>query len=150
LLLLFSVTSGTTGLAAFNCTSEATIRSTNDTAYVSECYTQYLANQPSYYDPNVTIVNLGGKNTEYTLAACLDLCDEFEEQGQPPCRAVTYYANLTVPIQKYGGNCFLKNDRGLGAVRQNPELDWAHTMSAYRRCLDKNGCKAGQRRREQI
>ncbi|SMY24145.1 unnamed protein product [Zymoseptoria tritici ST99CH_1A5] len=134
------VTSGTTGLAEFSCADSTAIRSSNSTIYIADCYIQYAVGRKSYYDPNVTVFNLPGSHTVYSLEECLDRCDQFQANGQPPCRAVTYYANLDFPVHAWGGNCFLKNDRADGGGRDK-EVDWDHTMSAYRRCLDRNGCK---------
>ncbi|CAK1359037.1 hypothetical protein CB0940_05305 [Cercospora beticola] len=131
-----AVTSGSTGLAQFSCNSTETTTSESGTPYIQECYTQYQVNRPSFYNPsNTTLSNLGGKLTVYTFQDCLDKCDERNEAGtNPPCRAVTYYANLTKPIQLWGGNCFLKNDRGNGF--QTDPVDWGHTASAYMSCLN--------------
>lgn len=148
-----AVTSGSTGLAQFSCNStETTLSPGHSVPYIQECYTQYQTNHPSYYSTpshNITMTNLGGKITVYTFQDCLDKCDEWNLSagggdggggGQPACRAVTYYANLTVPIQRYGGNCFLKNDRGFGY--QNDVVDYAHMASAYQGCLNRT-CFAG-------
>lgn len=148
-----AVTSGSTGLAQFSCNStETTLSPGHGVPYTQECYTQYQTNHPSYYSTpshNITMTNLGGKITVYTFQDCLDKCDEWNLSagggdggggGQPACRAVTYYANLTVPIQRYGGNCFLKNDRGFGY--QNDVVDYAHMASAYQGCLNRT-CFAG-------
>lgn len=142
-----AVTSGSTGLAQFSCNStETTLSPGHSVPYIQECYTQYQTNHPSYYSTpshNITMTNLGGKITVYTFQDCLDKCDEWNFSaggGQPACRAVTYYANLTVPIQRYGGNCFLKNDRGFGY--QNDVVDYAHMASAYQGCLNRT-CFAG-------
>jgi hypothetical protein len=133
-----AVTSGSTGIAAFSCNSTATTHSsTSNTPYVQECYTQYQTNHPSFYsvDGNVTMRNLGGKITVYSFPACLDKCDAYNrERNVPACRAVTYYANLSWPIQQWGGNCFLKNDRGFGY--QTDPVDYSHTASAYQECLN--------------
>lgn len=142
-----AVTSGSTGLAQFSCNStKTTLSPGHGVPYIQECYTQYQTNHPSYYSTpshNITMTNLGGKITVYTFQDCLDKCDEWNFSaggGQPACRAVTYYANLTVPIQRYGGNCFLKNDRGYGY--QNDVVDYAHMASAYQGCLNRT-CFAG-------
>ncbi|SMR53325.1 unnamed protein product [Zymoseptoria tritici ST99CH_3D1] len=142
-LLVPSVKSGITGLAAFNCTASGpdVVFSHNNAVYKTECFKQYLASSASVTRPNVTIVNLDEREITYTIEDCLDKCDKFDEPGQPPCLAVTYYANLTVPIEKFGRNCFLKNDRGGYSERQVEEVDLLHSMSAYLRCSDNNGCK---------
>ncbi|SMR52172.1 unnamed protein product [Zymoseptoria tritici ST99CH_1E4] len=142
-LLVPSVTSGITGLAAFNCTASGpdVVFSHNNATYATECFKQYLAGSASVTRPNVTIVNLGEREITSTIEDCLDKCDKFDEPGQPPCLAVMYYANLTVPIEKFGRNCFLKNDRGGYSEVQVEEVDLLHSMSAYRRCLDNDGCK---------
>lgn len=71
----------------------------------------------------------------YTFQACLDDCDSWNAaNNNPACRAVTYYANLTAPVEMWGGNCFLKNDRGQG-YRSDP-VDYGHTVSAYMECLN--------------
>ena len=132
-----AVTSGSTGLAEFSCNSTETTTSQSGTPYIQECFTQYQVGHPSYYadTDNVTMSNLGGKITVYTFQDCLDKCDERNAAGTtPPCRAVTYYANLTAPIQAWGGNCFLKNDRGNGY--QTDKVDYSHTASAYQSCLN--------------
>jgi hypothetical protein len=132
-----AVTSGSTGLAEFSCNSTETTSSSDGTPYIQECFTQYQVGHPSYYSAtnNVTMSNLGGKITVYTFQACLDECDERNAAGtEPPCRAVTYYANLTVPVNAWGGNCFLKNDRGNGY--QTDPVDYSHTASAYQSCLN--------------
>lgn len=87
------------------------------------------------YDHNVTMQNLGGKITVYSFQSCLDKCDEWNQAGEePPCRAVSYYANMTKPIDDWGGNCFIKNSRGGQA---NPSgYDWSHSASAYQACLN--------------
>lgn len=132
-----AVTSGTTGIAEFSCNSTKTTESSDGTPYVQECYTQYQTNHASYYseDGNVTITNLGGKITVYTFQDCLDKCDERNAAGEdPPCRAVTYYANISAPIKMWGGTCFLKNDRGYGF--QTDPVDYSLTASAYQSCLN--------------
>ncbi|KXT16016.1 hypothetical protein AC579_9509 [Pseudocercospora musae] len=132
-----AVTSGSTGLAEFSCNSTETTESESGTQYVQECYTQFQVGHPSYYSINdsVTMKNLGGKITVYTFQDCLDKCDEWNSGGNnPACRAVTYYANLTAPIQMWGGNCFLKNDRGNGY--QTDPVDYPHTASAFQSCLN--------------
>ncbi|SMY24146.1 unnamed protein product [Zymoseptoria tritici ST99CH_1A5] len=137
------VTSGITGLAAFNCTASGpdVVFSHNNAAHKTECFKQYLAGSASVTRPNVTIVNLVERKITYTIEDCLDKCDKFDEPGQPPYLAVTYYANLTVRIEKFSRNCLLKNDRGGYSERQVEEVDLLHSMSAYRRCLNNNGCK---------
>ncbi|KAF7187640.1 hypothetical protein HII31_10979 [Pseudocercospora fuligena] len=132
-----AVTSGSTGLAEFSCNSTETTESESGTQYVQECYTQFQVGHPSYYsvNDNVTMQNLGGKITVYTFQDCLDKCDEWNSDGNnPACRAVTYYASLTAPIQMWGGNCFLKNDRGNGY--QTDPVDYSHTASAFQSCLN--------------
>lgn len=132
-----AVTSGSTGVAQFSCTGGETTESSDGTEYVQECYTMYPAAGLSYYGDtdNVTMRNLGGKNTVYSLEACLDTCDSYNANGNlPACRAVSYYANLTAPINLWGGNCFLKNDRGVGS--NSAAVDWHNTASAYRSCLN--------------
>lgn len=132
-----AVTSGSTGLAEFSCTGGATTESSDGTKFIQECYTMYPGAGPSYYydTDNVTVRNLGGKNTVYSLEACLDTCDNYNSDGNTPaCMAVSYYANLSAPIDLFGGNCFLKNDRGIG--RNTDAVDWHHTLSAYRSCLN--------------
>ncbi|KJY02276.1 hypothetical protein TI39_contig70g00009 [Zymoseptoria brevis] len=105
------------------------------------CRSIYLAGSASVPRPNVTIVNLGEREITYNIEDCLDKCDKFDDPGEPPCLAVTYYANLTVPIEKFGRNRFLKNDRSGYSERVVEEVDLLHSMSAYRRCLHNNGCK---------
>ncbi|KAM3422386.1 hypothetical protein BST61_g2740 [Cercospora zeina] len=133
-----AVTSGSTGLAQFSCHSTETTTSTSGTPFIQECYTQYQVGKKSFYsvEGNTTMSNLGGKITVYTFRACLDKCDERNAAAtEPPCRAVTYYANLTAPVDMWGGNCFLKNDRGYGF--QTDPVDWSHTASAYMDCLNR-------------
>ncbi|CZT15640.1 uncharacterized protein RCC_12035 [Ramularia collo-cygni] len=132
-----AVTSGSTGVAQFSCSGGETTTSSSGTPYIQECYTMYPAAADSYYSDtnNVTMKNLGGKNTVYSVEACLDACDEYNSEGNvPACRAISYYANLTAPIDLFGGNCFLKNDRGVG--RNVDAVDWHHTLSAWQSCLN--------------
>lgn len=129
-----AVTAGTTGLAQFSCNNTASTESTAGTSYNQDCNVQYQVNHPSYYDQNINMKNLEHR-TVYTFQSCLDECDRWNSASNTPaCRAVTYYANITTPIKLWGGNCFLKNDRGVG-YRTDP-VDYDHTASAWMGCLN--------------
>lgn len=106
-----AITSGATGLAQFSCDSRGKISCAEDIAYTQDCFTQYQTGGEDFYDSNDTVENIGGTFTVHTFRGCINTCDEYNMDRTPgdlPCKAVTYYANLTVPVSMYGGNCFLK------------------------------------------
>ncbi|KAF2172122.1 hypothetical protein M409DRAFT_17362 [Zasmidium cellare ATCC 36951] len=128
------VTAGTTGLAQYFCTDSQNTTSPSGTTYTQTCGEQFQVGHPSYYNQNITMENLD-HTTVYTFSACLESCDGWNAaNNHPACRAVTYYANLTAPVKMWGGNCFLKNDRGQG-YRSDP-VDYEHTVSAWQGCLN--------------
>lgn len=111
-----AVTSGATGLAQFSCEGQQQVTSAEDVNYTQQCFTQYQNGGDDFYDRSETVQNTGGTCTVYTFRDCIDTRDDYNVNrvsGDLPCKAVTYYANLTVPVSMYGGNCFLKTGRGV-------------------------------------
>lgn len=111
-----AITGGATGLAQFNCESGGTITSDQDVDYTQACFMQYQTGGDDFYDSSETVENVGGAFQKYTFRDCIDTCDQYNmdrNTGDLPCKAVTYYANVTVPIDLYAGNCFLKTGRGV-------------------------------------
>ena len=139
--------SGTTGLAAYDCTQSSLISSSSGTSFKEECNTQYAVNHPDsdYYNTTAAIRNLPGSPfIRYNMQKCLDRCDQYNSDNPSGgtlglmCRGVTYYANLTQAFNMWdkNGNCFLKSGRGgFEGVGSDPGVDWAHTESAYMACL---------------
>ena len=139
--------SGTTGLAAYDCTNSSLISSTSGTSFKEECNTQYAVNHPDsdYYNNTATLRNLPGSPfIRYNMQECLDRCDQYNSDNPSGgtiglmCRGVTYYANLTQAFSMWdkNGNCFLKSGRGgFEGSGSDPGVDWTHTESAYMACL---------------
>lgn len=154
------VTSGPTGLAAFDCTPLGTTRSDEGVNYTQQCFTQYQAGGDDFYDPDQTVENVGGSYLAYSFDECINTCDGYNlnrTTGMLPCEAVTYYANLTAPVDLFSGNCFLKTGRGVAytgdswadyvslpcltcRTRSLTDFIQPHTASAYWSCLDETTC----------
>ena len=148
-----AVTSGTTGIARFNCDDTQFAISTDGNAYVQDCGVYYQTNQNMVApDSTAWVRNLpigaNGKSmdpvTKYSFRDCIDHCDEYNSKRgtkDSACYAVSYYANLTWAFSRWPGNCFLKNGRGNGTSTGDGTEDWEHTASAYKNCLNgDNGC----------
>lgn len=137
-------TGPTAGVAAYTCQNGTQTTSSESVHYIEDCEAAYLTGGPDMYDTSTTIVNLANPPyTRYSLADCLDVCDEWNANSanDVPCRAITYYANLTQAYgNDWGGNCFVKNGRPDSVSRDGEGIDWEHTVSAYMSCLVNGGC----------
>lgn len=110
------VTSGVQGLAANSCTFKdpRTYRARGGATFVEYCFTDW---------PNGVAASNGRgkvKDLKYTIAytfeACMEDCVEYNDSGGTSgvrCFAVTYNSNLTSAISGQGGNCFLKDSKGI-------------------------------------
>lgn len=55
--------------------------------------------------------------TMYTFEDCMDACEKYNDDlvtGRR-CWAVTYNSNLTSVVESQGGNCFLKDGKGINS-----------------------------------
>ena len=136
----------TSGLAAYQCQNDTQISSSTNVKYYTDCSAAYLAGSADIYDNSITIENLSNPPyTRYTLQRCLDVCDAWNANSanETPCRAMTYYANLTQAYGNgWGGNCFVKNGRPTDITRNvdDGSIDFGHTVSVYQSCLVNGGC----------
>lgn len=111
-----AVTSGTTGLADNSCTfsTPKTYHASDGTGFTQYCYTDW-PNNSNAADGRGNVTDLYRKIV-YTFEDCMEECLKYnDENGELKCRAITYNANLTsiVDVGQQGGNCFLKNKKGL-------------------------------------
>jgi hypothetical protein len=114
-----TVTSGSTGIAAFDCSRDKVYASPFGASFAQDCYVSYKTNQTSYDNSSIIVKNFAGI-TVYSFGQCMDECQQRNLQlnignalGER-CTAVSYYANLTYSTTAWAGNCFLKNARGIG------------------------------------
>lgn len=114
------VTSGTTGVADNSCTYSVpkTYYSSADqgVSFTTFCFTDWPNKEPAA-DGNGTISDIY-YTILYTFEDCMDECVTYNKgltDGQTKCAAVTYNNNLTsiVAVGQQGGNCFLKNKKGV-------------------------------------
>ncbi|PKS07287.1 hypothetical protein jhhlp_005889 [Lomentospora prolificans] len=112
------VTSGTTGLAANSCTFQnpKTFTASDGTHFTQYCFTDWPRNSEAS-DSKGTVSDVA-RTIVYTFEDCMEECIKYNEDladGATKCMAVTYNSNLTsiVQIGKQGGNCFLKNKKGV-------------------------------------
>ena len=126
------VTSGTTGITAFSCnvTGQNTYETSDGTKFREECYTAYKGGTLNS-DLNANISN-AGHLTVYSFESCMDSCAEFNRRfmGSSSCQAVSYNADLTFAIPRYGDNCWLKDMRG-ERYWGEPEENYGLVASAY-------------------
>ena len=135
-----SVTSGTTGIAAYSCnsttdslyTSNAT---SNPVGFRETCYTEFLDGKPIWNATSQSdiVSEVTSPVTVYTFQKCMDECAQHNanlDRDELACHAVTYAANLTWSVSRLGGNCFLKNARGAG-YNGDPSVDYSLMASAY-------------------
>lgn len=90
----------TDGLAAYACTNGSYLYSGQPSgyAYIEHCHTMYAFNQPSIFSVPAGNIDGLGSSVKYSLQACVDGCDDWNAanpDADAPCRAVSYYANLT-------------------------------------------------------
>ncbi|OIW34246.1 hypothetical protein CONLIGDRAFT_626306 [Coniochaeta ligniaria NRRL 30616] len=111
------VTKGTVGLAANSCnfTTPKTFYLGN-TGFTEYCFTDW-PNKDESFDGKGNVTDLT-RTTVYTFEACMQACLDYNgglDTGETRCTAVTYNANLTsiIAIGRQGGNCFLKDKRGI-------------------------------------
>lgn len=111
------VTKGTVGLAANSCnfTTPKTFYIDN-TGFTEYCFTDWPNHEESF-DGKGNVTDLT-RTTVYTFESCMQACLDFNnnlDTGGTRCTAVTYNANLTsiIAIGRQGGNCFLKDKRGI-------------------------------------
>lgn len=114
------VTSGTTGIADNSCTYPVpkTYYSSADSAvsFTTFCFTDW-PNKEAAADGNGTISDIY-YTIVYKFEDCMDECVNYNKdltEGQTKCAAITYNNNLTsiVAVGQQGGNCFLKNKKGV-------------------------------------
>lgn len=114
------VTSGTTGVADNSCISQVptTYYSSADSSisFTTYCFTDW-PNHDVAADGNGTVSDLE-YTILYTFEDCMDACVRYNEgltSTETKCAGVTYNSNLTsiVAVGQQGGNCFLKNTRGV-------------------------------------
>lgn len=111
-------TSGTHGLAANSCTSTTpkTYHGADGTSFTEYCFTDWPNNSEAADGRgNVTDIS---RTTVYTFEACMEACVTYNKKvgdSGTQCRAITYNSNLTsiIEIGRQGGNCFLKNKKGV-------------------------------------
>jgi hypothetical protein len=112
------VTSGTHGLAANSCTFTAprTYQASGDSSFTEYCFTDW-PNGVDAADGSGPIKDLV-RTTVYTFEDCMEECVKYNSNlpsSGTKCGAVTYNSNLTsiIEVGKQGGNCFLKNKKGI-------------------------------------
>lgn len=109
------VTSGTHGIAANSCKSKdpQTYRTGKGTTFVAYCFTDWPTGHRAFDGDG--IVKDIGKATVYDFESCMEECEKFNDENgnETRCWAITYSANLTSSIGGQGGNCFLKDRRGI-------------------------------------
>lgn len=112
------VTSGTTGLAANSCnfTTPKTYYAPDGTGFTEYCFTDW-PNREAAADGVGNVTDLRAA-TVYTFEDCMQKCLDYNESfvsGATRCTAITYNSNLTsiIAVGRQGGNCFLKNKRGV-------------------------------------
>ena len=130
------MTSGVTGIAAFDCNATAstnTYVSDSTTAYLSfmqECYTDYLNGEHLWNSSTPTIGDIT-KLTVYNFQSCMDQCAIYNGQQSSGdakiCQAVTYNASLTMTRP---WNCWLNTGRGK-RFDDDPSAEYASIASAY-------------------
>lgn len=111
------VTTGTVGVAANSCNFTAPKTFYIDNVGFSEyCFTDWPNNDEAF-DGKGNVTDLT-RTIVYTFEACMQACLDFNADlgsSDTRCTAVTYNANLTsiVAVGQQGGNCFLKDKRGI-------------------------------------
>jgi len=112
------VTSGTSGLAANSCTFQTprTFTASDGTRFTQFCFTDWPRGVEAS-DGNGTVQDVG-RTIVYTFEDCMEECIKHNKDmgsNGVACMGVTYNSNLTsiVEVGKQGGNCFLKNKKGV-------------------------------------
>jgi len=112
------VTKGTVGLAANSCnfTAPKTYYASDGTGFTDYCFTDWPSGDDTA-DGTGKVRDLT-RATVYTFEACMQECLDYGDNvvsGGTRCAAVTYNANLTriIALGHQGGNCFLKNKKGV-------------------------------------
>lgn len=112
------VTSGTHGLASNSCnfTVPRTYHGSGDSTFTEYCFIDW-PNGAEAADGSGPLLDLA-RSTVYTFEDCMEQCVKFNNKSLSTgfkCTAVTYNSNLTSSIEvgKQGGNCFLKNKKGV-------------------------------------
>lgn len=111
------VTTGTVGVAANSCnfTTPKTFYIDN-VGFTEYCFTDWPNNDEAF-DGKGNVTDLT-RTIVYTFEACMQACLDYNADlgsSDTRCTAVTYNANLTsiVAVGQQGGNCFLKDKRGI-------------------------------------
>ena len=108
--------SGTQGIASNSCnfTAVETYQASDGTLFTEYCFTDWPGGEPAAGgDGTVDDLFL---TTVYTFTACIEACVSYNKnasQGNQRCGAITYNANLTSSVNEQGGNCFIKNMKGV-------------------------------------
>ena len=115
--------------AAFSCNDslidQAYLYTTpSGVRFHQDCYVDYPGGQDRV-DGQGTVKDLG-QITVYSFEECMDNC-----AAEPDCGALTFNANLTLALQTFGGDCFLKNARGFGTNDDSTGNDYPLLGSAY-------------------
>lgn len=115
------VTSGTTGIAAYNCTSTTTLQyqTSDGTNFTEHCGVDWT-NGTKAADGNGTVQDIN-QVLVYTFESCVANCvawnwNAASTHSDNLCNAVTYNANLTLSYPKHKANCWLKNKQGVDRV----------------------------------
>ena len=134
-----AVTSGTTGIAAFSCNataSDSTFTTSSGASFREECYTEYkpggqVLNGSSASSGSAVVDDIADFTT-YSFQSCIEQCTAYNQlpDTETPCRALSYFANLSEVLPQSSGNCFLKNGRG-GRYDSSAGINYALVGSAY-------------------
>ena len=132
------ITNGSSGIAAYSCntTEPSDIYTAPDgTQLREECHVVYREGTLSYNNNTSTIEDIS-RHTAYTFEECMDYCAsrnddlKISNSSEAKCGAVSYNANLTFAIDKWGANCFIKTGRG-APYSDTPGENYGLVASAY-------------------
>lgn len=128
------VTSGTTGVAAYNCTSTTPFQYTTSdgTNFTEHCGVDWT-NGTRAADGNGTVQDIS-QVLAYTIESCVANCvawnwNAVSTHSDILCNAVTYNANLTSSFPKHKANCWLKTKHGVDRVETGTPIASAAMVS---------------------